>query len=66
MREAVKSLAAELLMIEALGDYERAARLLDNYGKMPDSLLKSLDSLKGVVPTDIIPRYPAEKLMASW
>src|SRR5688572_27947762 len=32
MREGIRSLATELLMIEATGDYERAQRLLARYG----------------------------------
>jgi hypothetical protein len=65
MRDAVKSLVEEVLMIEALGDYERAKKLIEKYGDTPESLKQALDNLKGV-PTDIRPIYPAEKLATSW
>lgn len=58
MTEAVRSLANELLMIEAGGDYDRAKRLLDTYGKMTPEIEKENALLKDI-PVDIAPVYTA-------
>jgi hypothetical protein len=58
MPEAVRSLANELLMIEAGGDYDRAKRLLDGYGKMTPELEKENALLKDI-PVDIAPVFTA-------
>lgn len=58
MPEAVRSLANELLMIEAGGDYDRAKRLLDGYGKMTPEIEKGNAMLKDI-PVDIAPVYTA-------
>ncbi|MFA6957086.1 MAG: peptidase [Thermoanaerobaculia bacterium] len=58
MDEAVKSLATELLMIEATGDYARAKALLDTYGVKNaeiDAMNKKLED----IPTDITPVFVA-------
>ncbi|HTY40668.1 MAG TPA: hypothetical protein VMH79_02215 [Thermoanaerobaculia bacterium] len=57
-REAVKSLAAELLMIEATGDAARARKLLDAYGKMTPEMERVARGLKDI-PVDITPVYTA-------
>ncbi len=49
-------LANELLLIEAEGDYERARKLKDTYGTMPDFLRTALDRLKDL-PIDLVPVY---------
>lgn len=57
-REAVKSLANELLMIEATGDYERAQRLLKKYAIETEEMKTMLPLLKDI-PVDIAPIYAA-------
>ena len=56
MYEGIKSLANELLLIEATGDYGRATNLLDNYGHSTeeiDSIIKRLTD----IPIDINPVF---------
>ncbi|MFO8073462.1 MAG: peptidase [Polyangia bacterium] len=65
MREAVESLASEILMIEALGDYERAEKFIAEYGALPAELQRALDDLDEI-PTDIRPSYPVLEQMKSW
>lgn len=58
MKGAIESLANELLMIEATGDYDRANRLLNNYGKTTpeiEAMIASLDD----IPVDIAPVFVA-------
>ena len=55
---AVQSLATELLTIEATGDYARAKKLLDTYGKPTPEILKVVDGLKDI-PIDINPVFAA-------
>ena len=57
-REAVRSLANELLMIEATGDFARAEKLLDGYGKLTPEMERINAGLKDI-PVDIAPVYAA-------
>ena len=57
-REAVRSLAEELLMIEATGDAARARRLLAQYGKSTPEIDAVNARLKDI-PVDIAPVYVA-------
>lgn len=57
-REAVRSLSNELLMIEASGDYDRAQRLLNQYGKNTPEIDTVTASLKDI-PVDISPVFAA-------
>ncbi len=57
-RDAVKSLANELLMIEATGDFARAKRLLDKYAKSTPEIASVIGRLKDI-PVDISPVFPA-------
>ena len=57
-REAVRSLANELLMIEATGDFARAEKLLAAYGKLTPEMERINARLKDI-PVDIAPVYPA-------
>jgi hypothetical protein len=57
-RTAVQSLATELLTIEATGDFNRANKLLTNYGKSTPEMEKVIGGLKDI-PVDITPVYPA-------
>ncbi len=59
-REAVRSLAAELLMIEATGDFERGKRLLDKYGKSNAEIDRVNGGLKDI-PVDIKPVFVAAR-----
>jgi hypothetical protein len=65
MRPAVEALARELLMIEALGDYDGARRFIEKYGQMPADLATALAGLTDI-PTDIRASYPIEKQIESW
>jgi Peptidase family M49 len=57
-RETVRSLANELLMIEASGDYDRAQRLLNQYGKGTPEIETVTATLKDI-PVDIDPVFAA-------
>jgi len=59
-KKAVKSLAAELLMIEARGDYEAAQRMVEKYVTVRPEVQAALDKLSDV-PVDIRPSYPIER-----
>jgi len=65
MRDAIESLAREVLMIEALGDYGKAKAMLEKYGEMPADLKAALDGLSDI-PTDLRPSYPIEAQMKGW
>jgi hypothetical protein len=56
MTAAVRSLLHELLMIEALGDYDRARTLLDNYGVETREIAEVIESLTDL-PVDIAPVF---------
>lgn len=58
MEESIRSLANELLMIEALGDYERAQRLLESYGRGTEEITAVISRL-GDIPVDITPVFVA-------
>ena len=55
-REAVRTLATELLEIEATGDFERARKLLDRYGKATPEITATTGKLTDI-PVDIKPVY---------
>jgi hypothetical protein len=55
-REAVKSLATELLLIEATGDYGRAERLMKKYAVSTPEMEEVIPRLKDI-PVDISPVY---------
>ena len=57
-REAIRSLANELLEIEATGDYSRARKLLDRYGKETPEI-RSVISRLSDIPVDIDPVFTA-------
>lgn len=56
--DAVKSLANELLTIEATGDYDRAKRLLDKYGVSNPEIEGVIARLRDI-PVDITPVFVA-------
>ena len=58
VHEAVRSLANELLEIEATGDYERARRLLARYGRVTPEIRATIGRLNDI-PVDIAPVFVA-------
>ncbi|UCH95748.1 MAG: peptidase [Candidatus Aminicenantes bacterium] len=60
VKAAVKQLANELLVIQALGDYERAGQFIKKYKSISPELEQALEKVKHV-PTDIRPIYAIEK-----
>ena len=62
IKDAVKSLARELLLLEARGDYEGTKAFMDTYGEMPEEVKTQLDGLKGI-PIDIEPRFVLESAL---
>lgn len=56
MYEGIKSLANELLLIEATGDYARAQSLLNQYGNSTDEIDTILQKLSDI-PIDISPIF---------
>ncbi len=58
--DAFKQLSTELLMIEALGDYDGAKVFVNKYRKVSPELQEVLDKLSDV-PVDIYPVYTIEK-----
>ena len=58
MRDGIRSLATELLTIQATGDYDRAKRLLDKYGVSTPEIESVTERLKDI-PVDITPVFTA-------
>ncbi|HEY0159463.1 MAG TPA: peptidase [Thermoanaerobaculia bacterium] len=58
MREGIQALATELLTLQALGDYERAQRLLARYGVSTPEIESVTARLKDI-PVDITPVFTA-------
>jgi hypothetical protein len=53
---AIRALLAEMLTLQANGDYEGTRKFLDTYGKPTPSLVAAVARLAGV-PVDIRPIY---------
>ena len=62
LKIAVRSLAHELLMIEAEGDYEAAAKFIEKYVRIAPEVEAALAKLDDI-PIDIQPIYPIVKEM---
>jgi len=60
IRSAVKQLAHDLLMIEALGDYSKAKELITKYKQISPPLQRALTAVSHV-PVDIRPIYEIEQ-----
>jgi hypothetical protein len=58
MREATRSLASELLMIEATGDFARGEKLLATYGRATPEIESAVSRLADI-PVDIAPVFAA-------
>ena len=56
MKEAVKALAREILVLEGDGNYENAARFIDRYARMDEIITQMIDKLKDI-PVDINPLF---------
>lgn len=56
-RNAIRDLAHELLMIEALGSYQKAHDFVARYGTVPETMQKTLNGLSDI-PVDVDPVYP--------
>jgi hypothetical protein len=62
IRDAVTSLARDVMTLQAAGDYAKAKGLIDRLGVLRPEVKRVLDRL-GDVPVDIEPRFPtAERL----
>jgi hypothetical protein len=59
--ESFRELAQELLMIQALGDYDAALDMVERYGSVHPAMSAAIDSLADL-PVDIEPTYPLEGL----
>ena len=59
--EAFRSLAQELLMIQALGDYDAALSMVERYGNVHPKMASAIESLTDL-PVDVDPTYPLEGL----
>ena len=57
IKESVRKLTQDLLMVEAEGSYEKAKALLDKYAVIRPPMKQALDKLTAV-PVDIEPVYP--------
>jgi hypothetical protein len=62
-KTAVRDLSHEILMIEALGDYDASSKFIEKYGTMGDDVKESLSRLGGI-PVDIVPIFEIEKKFA--
>jgi hypothetical protein len=56
----VEALAKEILMVQALGDYDQAKAFVDRYAKLGPEIQGVLDSLKDI-PVDIEPQFEIEE-----
>ena len=65
MELAVRSLATELLTLQAEGDYARAGEILEEYGVMRPEIEAAVERLEDV-PVDIRPRYEVRGLLPEW
>ena len=57
--ESFRNLAHELLMIQALGDYEGAVGFVERYGTVNPQMVAAIESLTDL-PVDVDPSYPLE------
>jgi hypothetical protein len=59
--ETFRELAHELLMIQALGDYEGALDMVERYGSVHPAMAAAIEGLADL-PVDVDPSYPMEGL----
>jgi hypothetical protein len=60
MPAAIKAMAAEIITLQAAGDYKAAAAFIEKYGKVAPETQQVLDRLK-TLPVDIEPIYKIPK-----
>ena len=65
MKDTLRSLAHDILMIEAHGDYDGAKAMIAKYGKLPAQLQEQLTALNDI-PTDIAANYTIEQHLDGW
>ncbi|MFW5952148.1 MAG: peptidase, partial [Gemmatimonadota bacterium] len=65
MEEAVRSLATEVLTLQAEGDYERAGELIARYGQVSPEIEEAVARLADV-PVDVRPQYEVRRLVPEW
>jgi hypothetical protein len=65
MKDALKALAHDVLMIEARGDYDGAKAFIAKHGEVPPELAKAIAGLTGL-PTDLKPVFTIERQMQAW
>ncbi|MFQ5599376.1 MAG: peptidase [Candidatus Krumholzibacteriia bacterium] len=58
-RDGLKALSHDLLMIQALGDYDGAKAFLDKYGKVSAPMRRAFERLESI-PVDVDPVYVLE------
>jgi hypothetical protein len=61
---AIRDLLAEILSLQAVGDYEGTARFLENYGTATEALRNAVARLEDV-PVDIKPVYSQAEALAA-
>jgi len=59
--ETFRDIARELLMIQALGDYEAALGFVERYGTVHPAMAAAIEALTDL-PVDVDPSYPLEGL----
>jgi hypothetical protein len=59
--ETFRELAHELLMIQAVGDYEGALDMVERYGSVHPAMAAAIEGLADL-PVDVDPSYPMEGL----
>jgi hypothetical protein len=59
--ESFRDLAHELLMIQALGDYDAALAMVERYGTVHPAMAAAIEALTDL-PVDVDPSYPLEGL----
>lgn len=64
IREAVRSLTADILTLQAEGSYQKAKALADQYGVVRPEIEQALEKL-GDVPVDIEPRFVTAQELAA-
>jgi hypothetical protein len=59
--ESFREIAKELLMIQALGDYDAALAMVERYGTVHPAMVAAIEALTDL-PVDVDPSYPLEGL----
>ena len=59
--ESFRDLANQLLMIQALGDYDAALAMVERYGTVHPAMVAAIEALTDL-PVDVDPSYPLEGL----